>query len=255
MEMSETRETKVGVLDKAMAILLTFPAGNIALSPQEIAARTDMPLPTVYRLAQALCEHGMLMKDGQRFRLGMTLLRLGTMVASGIDVRRQVQEHLRWLNEKTEENAELHIRQEETRMVIEVVSSPHNLRPFADIGAPLPLHRGAAGKVLLAWTPATEREALIDASVVRFSDEGFDKVALAQELEQVRVQGWAFSDGERASGVSALAAPIFEIGNKLVGAMTLVVPTVRLGEEQRARYIPLVQEAARRASYDLLQYP
>src|SRR5581483_2570110 len=108
MEKAEARETKVGVLDKAMAILLAFLAGNIALSPQEIAARTDMPLPTVYRLAQALCEHGMLMKDGVRFRLGMTLLRLGTVVAEGIDVRQQVQSNLRWLNVQTEENAELH---------------------------------------------------------------------------------------------------------------------------------------------------
>ena len=71
------------------------------------------------------------------------------------------------------------------------------------------------------------------------------------ELAQVRAQGWAYSDGERASGVSALAAPIFEVGNKQVGALTLVVPAARLGEEQRTRYIPLVQEAARRASYDL----
>lgn len=263
MSTSEVRETKVGVLDKAMAILLAFPAGNMALSPQEIAARTDMPLPTVYRLAQALCEHGMLMKDGVRFRLGMTLLRLGTMVAEGIDVRQQVQGNLRWLNEQTEENAELHIRQEETRMVIEVVSSPHNLRPFADIGAPLPLHRGAAGKVLLAWAFPAEREALIEASIARFGASGggeqFDRRAFDEELRQVRAQGWAFSDGERVPGVSALAAPIFiaasstdrhEVGNRLVGALTLVVPTVRLGEEQRSRYIPLVCEAARRAAYD-----
>ncbi len=264
MDTPEIRETKVGVLDKAMAILLAFSAGNMVLSPQEIAAHTNMPLPTVYRLAQALCEHGMLMKDGPRFRLGMTLLRLGMLVAEGIDVRRQVRGYLRWLNEQTEENAELHIRQEETRMVIEVVSSPHNLRPFADIGAPLPLHRGAAGKVLLAWAPEVERDALIEASVARFGNgEQFDRSAFDEELRQVRTQGWAFSEGERFSGVSALAAPIFtavsstdrhEDDNQLVGALTLVVPTVRLEEKQRARYLPLVREAARRASYDLLQY-
>nr|MDQ2716472.1 helix-turn-helix domain-containing protein [Chloroflexota bacterium] len=136
--MGDARETKVGVLDKAIAILFVFPGGDVALLPQEIAERTGMPLPTVYRLAQALCEHGMLMKDGQRFRLGLTLLRLGMLVVEGIDVRKQAQRHLKWLNEQTGENAELHIRQEEMRMVIEMMSSPHNLRPFADVGAPLP---------------------------------------------------------------------------------------------------------------------
>jgi len=252
MEPPEARETGVGVLDKAMSILSIFPRGDLALSPLEIAARTGLPLPTVYRLAQALSDHGLLMKDGQRFRLGMTLLRLGMLVAESIDVRQQALRHLKWLNEQTDENAELHIRHEATRMVIEVVSSPHNLRPFADIGAPLPLHQGAAGKVLLAWLPMAEREALITASVARFgSDQTFDFHRLYAELEQIHTIGWAASDGERVPGVSAIAAPVFDAAGRVAGALTLVAPSARLGDEQRACYIPLVCKAARHTSHDL----
>lgn len=248
----EIPETKVGVLDKAIAILAIFPRGDVALLPQEIATQTHMPLPTVYRLTQALCEHGLLMKDGQRFRLGMTLLRLGMLVADGLDVRRQALKYLKWLNEQTEENAELHIRQEEARMVIEVVSSPHNLRPFADLGAALPLHQGAAGKVLLAWLPKDAQIELAQASAARFGDEAFfDLHTYISELERVRAAGWATSEGERFYGVSAIAAPIVDASDQVVGAMTLVAPTARLSDEQRERYLPVVTEAARRTSYDL----
>ncbi|MDQ2906890.1 MAG: IclR family transcriptional regulator [Ktedonobacteraceae bacterium] len=251
--MGDARETKVGVLDKAMTILFVFPGGDVALLPQEIAERTGMPLPTVYRLVQALCEHGMLMKDGPRFRLGLTLLRLGMLVVEGIDVRKQAQRHLKWLNEQTGENAELHIRQEEMRMVIEMMSSPHNLRPFADVGAPLPLHLGAAGKVLLAWLSPSECQALVKASAARFGngEEAFDLHKLFSELADIRAAGWASSSGERAAGVSAIAAPIFDASGQVAGAMTLVTPTARQNDEQRARAIPLVREAARRTSYDL----
>src|SRR5260370_20051421 len=117
MELLEARETRVGVLDKAMTILSVFSRGDLALSPLEIAARTDLPLPTVYRLTQALSEHGMLEKDGQRFRLGITLMHLGALVAQHIDLRWQTLPHLRWLNEQTGENAELHICNAETRIV------------------------------------------------------------------------------------------------------------------------------------------
>jgi DNA-binding IclR family transcriptional regulator len=252
MEQLKARETRVGVLDKAMTILSVFSRGDLALSPLEIAARTGLPLPTVYRLAQALSEHGLLMKDGQRFRLGMTLLRLGMLVAESIDVRRQALQHLKWLNEQTEENAELHIQHRAARMVIEVVSSPHNLRPFADLGAPLPLHRGAAGKVLLAWLPRVERETLAAASMALFDDDqSFDPHQLHAELELVHAVGWAASDGERVSGVSALAAPVFNAAGHVAAALTLVAPSARLSEEQRANYIPLVREAARRTSHDL----
>ncbi|MBX5451059.1 MAG: IclR family transcriptional regulator [Thermogemmatispora sp.] len=257
MPSEEARATRVGVLDKAMAILGAFPRGESALLPQEIAERTGLPLPTVYRLAQALAEHGLLMKEGSRFRLGLTLLRLGLLVAESMDVRRQALPHLTWLNSQTEENAELHIRQQETRVVIEVVRSPHNLRPFADIGAPLPLHRGAAGKVLLAWLAEEERRALARASHERFDREqvrgerSWDEGAFLAELEQVRRQGWAYSEGERVSGVAGLAAPIFDRRGQVAAALTLVAPAARLGPQQRERAIPLVCEAARRASYDM----
>ncbi len=248
----KARETKVGVLDKAMAILLAFPRGDLALSPSEIAARTGFPLPTIYRLAQALCEHGLLMKEGPRFRLGMTLARLGMLAVEGIDVRRQARRHLQWLNEQTGENAELHLRHEETRVVIEVVSSPHNLRPFAAVGAPLPLHRGAAGKVLLAWLAPAEREALTVESAARFgSDQSFDLEGFTAELRRVRAAGWAMSAGERIPGVAAIAAPIFAADGQVAGALTLVAPAARLEEAQRSHYTPLVCEAARRASRDL----
>jgi DNA-binding IclR family transcriptional regulator len=252
MDLLAPRETRVGVLDKAMAILLAFPRGDLALTPLEIAARTVLPLPTVYRLAQALSDHGLLMKEGQRFRLGMTLARLGMLAIQGIDVRRQALRHLKWLNEQAGENAELHLRHAATRMVIEVVSSPHNLRPFAEVGAPLPLHRGAAGKVLLAWLSPAERDALAAASVARFEDkQPFDLYRFTAELEQVRTAGWATSEGERIPGVSAIAAPIFAAGGQVVGAVALVAPSARLGEPQRTRYTPFVREAAWRTSHDL----
>jgi IclR family KDG regulon transcriptional repressor len=71
------------------------------------------------------------------------------------------------------------------------------------------------------------------------------------KLTHVRETGWAVSEGERAEGLSAIAAPIFNVSKEVAGAMTLVAPTVRLGTEEQNRFIPLVCEAARRASLDM----
>jgi IclR family acetate operon transcriptional repressor len=251
MDKTSEVDTKVGVLDKAMSILRVFPNGEVALSPVQLAKYTKMPLPTVYRLAQSLCEHGILMKEGQNFRLGMTLLRLGAMVAEGIDLRARALPHLRWLNGQTDENAELHIRNEESRMAIEVVRSPHNLRAFVNIGAPLPLHIGAGGKALLAWLPLQEQEELIAKSIARFKRPIRDVEALTNALAKVRTTGWVSSEGERAANVAAIAAPIFDVNREVVGAMVLAAPTIRLGAKERSRYAPLVCEAASRTSRDL----
>lgn len=245
----DERETKVGVLDKAMAILRTFTRGETTLSPLEIAAHTNLPVPTIYRLAQALSEHGMLEREGQSYRLGLTLMHLGALVTEGIDLRRQTFPHLKWLNEHTGENAELHIRRGEARVAIEAVRSMQNLRPIVDIGAPMPLHLGASGKVLLAWLSLEQRTALVQASAARFAgNRPFDLPALQAQLEQVRADGWAWSDGERTPGAASIAAPVFDTTGTVVGAIALVAPSVRLSVKQRHKYMPLVREAAVRAS-------
>lgn len=245
-------KTGVGVLDRVMTILHTFMDGDSLLSPLEIAAHTNLPLPTVYRLTQALSEHGMLEKDGQHFRLGITLMHLGALVAEHIDLGWQTLPHLRWLNEQTGENAELHIRNAETRIVVETVRSSQSLRPFVAIGAPLPLHLGAAGKVLLAWLPEQEKNALAQASAERFpGEQPLDLHILQEQLEQIRNAGWAISIAERAPGVAAIAAPIFNAQHEVVGAMTLTAPSMRLTTKQRQALTPHVQEAATRISHDL----
>src|SRR5258705_5668377 len=112
----QKRETQVGVLDKALAILQVFSREETMLIPREMATRTHLSLPTVYRLAQALGTHGLLEQDGQHFRLGMTLLRLGSLVAEASDLRRQSLPHMHWLNARTGESIELHVRQNDAQV-------------------------------------------------------------------------------------------------------------------------------------------
>lgn len=255
MDQMDVIDTKVGVLDKAMRLLQVFPNGEVALSPAQLAKYTQMPLPTVYRLAGSLCEHGMLMKEGQNFRLGMTLLRLGAMVAEGIDLRTRALPHLRWLNSQTDEDAELHIRGAESHMAIEVVRSPHNPRALVDIGAPLPLHIGAAGKALLAWSQDKEQDALIAKSIARFNHPVRNVEALKNALAKVRLLGWVSSEGERVANMASIAAPIFAANQEIAGAMVLAAPAIRLGAKERSKYVPLVCEAASRASRDMGYVP
>lgn len=248
----ERIETRVGVLDKVVEVLRAFSGGEVDLSPREIAVRTSLPLPTVYRLLQALGEHEFLERTGSRYRLGLALLHLGTRVAEGLEIRRQSLPHLEWLNDRTGENAELHIRREETRVPLELVRSSHNLRPFVEIGAPLPLHLGAPGKVLLAWLPDKKRDSLAAASAARFDGERpFDAEALREQLARIRAAGWAASNGERSPSVGAIAAPVFDASGGVEGALLVSAPSVRLSAKRVRELAPLVREAAARASVDL----
>ncbi len=244
----------VGVLDKVMAILRCFPDGVARVDPRGAAARTGMTAPTAYRLMKAMAEHRLLESDGrQGYRLGVTLLHLGARVADGLEVRHVARPHLEWLRDRTRENAELHLRHGSSRVPVDVVPSPLNLRPMGQVGVPFPLHVGASAKVLLAWLEADESEALVRAShATDATGQEFDARHLARQLAEVRAQGWAFSDGEREVGVASVAAPVRDRFGMVVAAVVLAGPSARLGQRTvRQTAVSLTTEAASRVSHDL----
>ena len=220
---------EVGVLDKVMAILHAFPSGATTLQPPELAARLDMSQPTAYRLMKDMATHGLLEHDAGGYRLGVVLLHLGARVADALDLNNRARPQLRWLRDETSENAELHLLHGTTRVPVEVVVSPQNLRPMGQVGVPFPVHVGASAKVLLAWLPEQERRSLSLASHRADPDaRPFDIESWEQELAETRERGWADSDGEREAGVSAIAAPIRNHTGTVVAAIVVSGPSSRL---------------------------
>lgn len=243
----------VGVLDKVVAILASFSDGASESDPPAVARRVGISAPTAYRLMKAMTEHGLLEQDAQGYRLGVTLLHLGARVADGLDVRHAARAHMEWLRDQTSENAELHVRHGHNRVPIDVVPSPLNLRPMGQVGVPLPVYGGASAKVLLAWLDSDERASLALASHLRDGGEHtFDSATFEQRLTVTREQGYAVSDGERESGVAAVAAPIRDRLGGVVAAMVLSAPSARLRKKAaRTTGISATVEAAARVSRDL----
>lgn len=251
MDQNELPTTKVGVLDKAMAILAVFERGDQTLSPAQIAAMLGMPVPSVYRLVQALAEHGLLEKDGASYRLGLRLMRLGALVAEGLDLRRQVLPALKHLNARSGEHVELQIRRGASRIAIEAVRSSQRIQVYSELGQPMPLHAGAAAKALLAWLPPHQCAELIEASRRQFPHVAGTGAAFEADLRETHDHGWAVSIGERTQGLAAVAAPIFDAQGDVAAALILATPALRLTQERIDHLVPDLLAATREASRSL----
>ena len=131
------------------------------------------------------------------------------------------------------ESVHLYIRDEDTRICIAAVGARHELRPFIQLGRPLPLRAGAAGKVLLAYADEDiQRQELqrAEADVERLPNApGPD---LARQLDVVRAERWATSIGERENGVAAAAAPVTDSTGRVVAALCISGPTTRLTKDR-----------------------
>jgi DNA-binding IclR family transcriptional regulator len=129
---------------------------------------------------------------------------------------------------------------------IAAVEARHELRPFIQLGRPLPLRAGAAGKLLLAF--ADDDVQRLEVRRAKADAESFPNAPgarLAEELDRIRAERWATSVGERESGVSAAATPIVDSRGRVVAALCISGPTTRLvsGLLDAARE-PLQQSAA-----------
>lgn len=133
---------------------------------------------------------------------------------------------------------------------IERVEAQHTLRVSHELGAIFPLHAGASGKILMAYlSRQTQGEVIRHVGLRRFSETTItDRKELLAELERIRKQGYALSDGEVISGTYGIGAPIMARTGKAVAALSLSAPTHRVKGSQQQTMIDDVVSAARRIS-------
>ncbi len=231
----DRKNSGVGVLDKAVAILTTLESGPHTLA--QLVAATGIARPTAHRLAVALEFHRLVTRDlGGRFVLGP---RSGELAAAAGEDRllAAAAPALAALRDATGESAQLYRRQGDLRICVAVAERVSGLRDSVPIGSALTMQAGSAAQVLLAWEDSERiHRGLTNA---RFT---------ATQLAAVRRRGWAQSMGEREAGVASVSAPVRGPNGKVIAAVSISGPIERLGRQPGRLHAAVVAATAARLS-------
>ena len=223
----------VAAVDRALTILRAF-EGEGDPEPLTLAAlarRTGLYKSTMLRLMVSLQAFGYIVQlpDG-RYHLGPTPFRLGSVYQRGNRLYDHVMPVLRTLVAQGSESPSFHIRHDERlRLCVLRIDSQHSTLDRVRAGALLPLDRGAAGTVILA----------------------FDGRQRGEKFDQARSAGLAVSYGERDPDCAAVASPVFGADNKFVGALSVSGPKSRFTDENIHKMSLQVVDGARRITYSL----
>ncbi len=232
-----SKNSGVGVLDKAAAILNTLEAGPHSLA--ELVAATGIARPTAHRLAVALEFHRYVARDlTGRFVLGPRAGELGA--AAGEDrLLAAAAPALAALRDATGESAQLYKRQGDQRICVAVAERLSGLRDSVPVGAALTMQAGSAAQILLAWEDSEKIHRGV--ANARFT---------AAQLAADRRRGWAQSVGEREAGVTSVSAPVRGPNGKVIAAVSISGPIERLGRQPgRIHAAAVVATAARLSEY------
>ena len=217
-------EEKVEAVERALSILDAFREDEESLSLAALAEKTGFYKSTILRLAASLERFGYLVREPSGFyRLGPSLWRLGSLYRRSFDLGEHVRPELRRLVEATTETASFYIREGNERICLYRLNSPRPVRHHLDEGVRLPLERGAAGRVLLAFAGSR--------------GEPYTSIRTARQY---------ISLGERDPEVAAASVPVLDAAGHIRGALSVSALLSRFDEEAQVRALSALHECAGR---------
>ena len=246
------------VLAKAAALLDRLAEDGEA-SAGRLAELVGEPRSTVYRLLASLQSLDLVEPGSRRgtYRLGLALLRLGSAVVSRFDERQAALPVMERIHEQTGETVFLCVRRRREAVCIERLDGRRVQSLALRLGGSLPLHAGAAPRILLAYEPRELWEEYVAASPLEplTPNTPTSREELFQRLGEVRETGVSVSDEDVTLGIAALGAPIFDWRGRLRAALSIsgVRPAI-LGESAESMQ-RLVVEGAREVSRALGHAP
>ncbi|MDF1668405.1 MAG: IclR family transcriptional regulator [Roseovarius sp.] len=226
------KQRGVAAVFRALAILEALETANMPRNLSEIARATGLYKSTILRILESLQDEGYVVRvEDSKYALGPRIMQLGIAYERTNPLRHHVLPTLENLVAQGTESASFHVRQNaQDRLCLFRVNSHHSTLDRVDAGDRLPIRRGAAGKVLLAF--------------------GDDKEP-GGEMDEIRNTCIAVSLGERDKLCAGMAAPVFSGGQRLIGALSLSGPMERFRPDDLERMQPQLLDAAREITKQL----
>ncbi|MGQ4600592.1 IclR family transcriptional regulator domain-containing protein [Nocardia sp. R6R-6] len=244
MSLEDSRRTgsPVGTLDRAFLLLDTFRPEDRSLTLAELARRTDMPKPTVLRIARTLVGWRALERTDLGYRLGAQLAELGLIARSHHPLRDLALPFMSDLYGLTHGAVHLAVLAGTRTLILEKIASQSSVEIPSQPGSRGPAYCTALGKTLLAFSPAQTVDSVIAMGLVPQAPHTISRPTLLRaQLAGIRRTGIGFENEESRAGIACVAAPIFVGHDTVVGAISVAANT---GAPQISQAGPAIRKLA-----------
>jgi DNA-binding IclR family transcriptional regulator len=247
-------ETSLTV-QKALRVIREFSIDGPVLAVSDIARRLDLPRSTASRLVAALCADGYLHRTpAGKYTLGLRFLDYASVAVGSNALRGFARAEMLDLRQTLGLSTHLSVFDQRHGTIVHI----DRLRAGALERFPLnpservPVHATSSGKAHLAFCGDEAIERFTAQTLERFTAAtSVSQRRLKAELEAVRQNGYALGCDEFITGVSSVAAPIFDIDSKVVAAVSVTGLSYQLNERFRRRAIERLGGTANRINAQL----
>lgn len=258
--MTQTKRKKsdyiIQSVDHALDVLEAFHGEEDELGITELSRRLKLHKNNIFRILATLTNRGYVEQNQStdNYRLGLKTLELGQTYirhAGLLSVARPVMEDL---NREVNENVYIGILKDKFAFYLDVVESTHTVSVLSRVGCRVPTYCSAIGKVQLAYESMENiMSVLTKKELERYTPKTItDREKVLDHLKLIKELGYAIDDEEWDEGVRCIGAPIYDYMRKVVGALSISAPSVRMSMDRiKKEYVPLIKKAAGEISSQL----
>jgi DNA-binding IclR family transcriptional regulator len=233
---------------RAVRLLKAFGPAQGELTLAELVRSVGLNKTTTYRLLTALESEGLVQRgpSGEGYRLGPELMALGSRALGASDLRHAGRGELFALAQATRETASLEVLVGPHALILDEAMGSHLMGTTPSLGTRWPAHATATGKTLLADLSEEELIGLLPQLPAQTPKTITELAVLRRELVRVRERGFATNVEELEPGYMAAGVPVRAQGGRVVAALGIGGPRLRLSPERLAEMAkPMIEAAAR----------
>ncbi|MDQ0390518.1 IclR family transcriptional regulator domain-containing protein [Labrys monachus] len=237
----------VNSLARGLEVIKVFTRRTPKMTLSEVAQATGMTRATVRRFLLTLVREGYVDTNGKHFNLRPKILELGFSALSSMDIWDVAQPIMNELSEKLQESCFAAVLDHDSVIYVARATSNRRVNVGINIGSRVPAHCVSTGRVLLAALPPDLLHHYLDEmTLTKFTPNTItSKVQLRGLIDEVRLQGWSIVDQELEVGLRSLSVPVRDGQGKIVAALNVCCPSMRITpEEMRTRVLAETQAAS-----------
>jgi DNA-binding IclR family transcriptional regulator len=241
-------------LERGLRMLQLFDRAHRTWSAADMARALAIPRSTAFRLAQTLEFLGFLEREGDRYRIGPSVLRLGFESIASLDLSELARPVVERLREESGLSSQLVIRDGREVVIVLKSAPPAAFASNVHVGTRLPAHATILGRMLLCDADDQTLQALYPEPALPRIGTGTPRTLaeLKRLLREDRARGYGVSESFFEQGVSAVAAPVRDQSGAIVAAISVTAQRPSLEPDSlRERLVKLVVRAAAELSHRL----
>lgn len=231
------------VLVRAKDILDSLADSEYGLTLKEISSELNEPKSTTLKVLTTMLSIGMVRRteSDKKYFIGSAMISYGDKALADFDIVHVAMPFLKELQKTTNETVNLGIEENGRVVVLAKLESTQMVNLNSKVGGTMPLYSSAIGKSLLAVKSEQQLSDYFKKNkLISMTDKTItEKAKLIQELNTIRLNGFATEYGENQQDVICLGASLSK-RNKIFGAFSISVPAYRMNKKLEKDFEKLV---------------